>query len=303
MKNISTLVEDIYQTLKPKKSKDEFIDLKKNLKEFSKNVSDLIESYVNELEEESVPYLRPSNLGTPDRKLWYIMNTEQKDYGFNGPKKLSFLYGHIIEQLVILLAKAAGHKVSNTQQEVTLHEISGSIDSVIDGVLVDVKSASPYSFAKFKNGTLLQDDPFGYREQISFYARAKDVDQAGFLALDKSSGELALLMVDPTFDLMQKEEVISAIDNKRKVVHNKDSLPDRCYSDEEEGKSGNRGLSKGCSWCPFKFDCWSDANDGKGLRVFQYSNGLKYLTKVESVPKVPELVINGKEEENNTPEV
>ena len=38
-----------------------------------------------------------------------------------------------------------------------------------------------------------------------------------------------------------------------------------------------------------KFDCWSDANDGKGLRVFNYSTGKRYLTKVEKEPNVDEV--------------
>jgi len=48
-------------------------------------------------------------------------------------------------------------------------------------------------------------------------------------------------------------------------------------------------LPTGCTYCPYKHDCWTDANEGKGLRAFRYSNGLKYFTKVVSEPRVEEV--------------
>ena len=47
-------------------------------------------------------------------------------------------------------------------------------------------------------------------------------------------------------------------------------------------------LSIGCSYCAYKVDCWSDANDGQGLRKFIYSKGPRWLTKVVSEPNVSE---------------
>ena len=41
--------------------------------------------------------------------------------------------------------------------------------------------------------------------------------------------------------------------------------------------------------CNHKHACWSDVNDGKGLRAFQYSTGKRYLTKVEKEPNVEEV--------------
>jgi hypothetical protein len=42
-------------------------------------------------------------------------------------------------------------------------------------------------------------------------------------------------------------------------------------------------------YCNYKNDCWSDSNEGNGLRIFKYSNGLKYFTKVVSEPRVEEI--------------
>ena len=64
--------------------------------------------------------------------------------------------------------------------------------------------------------------------------------------------------------------------------------PDRCYADTAEGKSGNRKLARQCTYCPHKEECWSDCNDGKGLRAFKYASGLKYFTKVAVEPRVEE---------------
>ena len=55
--------------------------------------------------------------------------------------------------------------------------------------------------------------------------------------------------------------------------------PDRCYSDVPDGISGNRKLAIGCFYCSHKRTCWSDANEGKGLRAFNYAKGLRYLTQ------------------------
>ena len=66
-------------------------------------------------------------------------------------------------------------------------------------------------------------------------------------------------------------------------------LQDKCYPAVPDGKSGNYKFDTACMYCNYKFDCWSDANDGKGLRVFNYSTGKRYLTKVEKEPNIDEV--------------
>ena len=48
-------------------------------------------------------------------------------------------------------------------------------------------------------------------------------------------------------------------------------------------------LASGCVYCKFKNECWSDVNNGDGLRALKYSNGIKYFTTVMSTPNVLEL--------------
>ena len=80
-------------------------------------------------------------------------------------------------------------KVTDLQKEVSVNGIKGHQDCMIDGVLVDCKSASGRSFEKFSNNKLHTDDPFGYIAQISAYAEGNGVDEAAFLVIDKQHGE------------------------------------------------------------------------------------------------------------------
>ena len=156
---------------------------------------------------------------------------------------------------------------------------------MIDDVLVDCKSTSPRGFDKFKKGDLTRDDPFGYIAQISAYAEGNNVDKAAFLAINKQSGEICL---SPVHSL----EMINAGDRVnylKSMVKNK-YPPNRCYSDVKDGVSGNRKLGTSCFYCNHKKECWKDVNNGKGLRVYNYAMGYRYLTKVIREPDVEEIL-------------
>ena len=198
--------------------------------------------------------------------------------------KIKFLYGEILESLLILLAEASGHEVSEMQKMEEVDGVKGHKDCRIDGTLVDIKSASSYSFKKFKDGSLITNDPFGYISQISAYAESAGDDSAGFVAVDKSTGELAYMPVESI-------HMINASDRVKhlKNVVKSSSPPPKCYPDEPDGKSGNMKLAIGCVFCGYKEHCWSDANQGRGLRKFKYSTGIRNLTQVHKTPDVEEV--------------
>tara|TARA_B100000085_G_scaffold108968_1_gene99442 strand:- start:239 stop:922 length:684 start_codon:yes stop_codon:yes gene_type:complete len=225
-----------------------------------------------------------SQIGKPDRQLWYELKSPVEPAPIDGQTKLKFIMGDILEALLILLTDLSGHKVTEQQKEVEIDGVKGHKDCRIDGTVVDIKSASSYAFKKFKEGTLHTDDPFGYIAQISGYAEAGKDEEAAFFAIDKSSGEMAVMKVEPIRMINAKQR----IGNVKNFISS-DIPPARCYPDEEDGKSGNRKLAIGCVYCPFKEDCWKDANGGRGLRKFQYSNGIRYLTQVGKVPDVKEV--------------
>ena len=282
-KKIDTLVEDIYSLFtseeKVNVSED---DLAVLAEEITRSVSfALTES------RKKKKTLRLSLIGQPDRKIWYNLNKEDKEdgEGLKGNDYIKFLYGNILESLLVFLCKAAGHPVTDQQKELKIDGIVGHQDAKVDNVLVDFKSASSFSFKKFKEGAIFTDDPFGYIAQLSAYAHANKVKEAGFIVIDKSSGEIAYCPVHH-MEMINAEERI----NHLKKMVKSPILPDRCYDDMPDGKSGNRRLAVGCIFCEHKRECWSSANGGKGLREFKYSNGSKFLTHVERTPDVEEVI-------------
>ena len=251
---------------------------------FGKDLADLIVQRLQPATDGGRAFtLRMSNIGKGARQLWY-----DKRYGreetLSGNTLIKFMFGDIIEQLVLFLAEESGHQVSHRQDEVSLGGIKGHIDADIDGVTVDVKSASTHSFRKFADGSLVENDPFGYVEQISGYSKARETDGA-FLAVDKQNGTLAYLPF--TKEELAVFDVESRIEYIKKAV-DQNEPPERCYPDEPMGASGNRKLGVNCSYCSHKERCWADANGGLGLRTFIYSNGPVFLTKVAVEPKVYE---------------
>ena len=229
-------------------------------------------------------YLRMSNIGKPDRQLWYEHQPGVAKEELRADTYIKFLYGHIIEALLLFLAKEAGHKVTHEQAEVEINGVKGHMDCEIDEVPVDVKSASKYGFEKFVNGEFVNDDPFGYVAQMSGYAQARDKKEGAFLVMEKSLGKLTLA---PLHD-MEMIDAASRIDHMKEVVAS-DTPPERCYEPLEDGKSGNMKLCVACSYCPYKEDCWKDANDGQGLYTYLYSTGPRYLVTVVKEPKVDRL--------------
>ena len=284
MKKINTLVEDIYSlfSLDPIDMKEEEVD--KHIDTFGEMLMLHIKEFMYEKPRE-YGNLRLSAIGKPDRQLWYDVNTKRDVIPLKASTRIKFLYGYILEEFLLLCAAIAGHKVTDQQKEVEIEGVVGHQDSMIDGVLVDCKSASGNSFHKFKNNNLLEEDPFGYIAQISAYAEANGVDEAAFLAIDKSTGEICLTPVH-SVEMINAKERIKFL----KGMVTDSSIPDRCYSAVPDGKSGNLKLPFGCVYCGHKKECWSDVNQGRGIRVFQYAKGKRYLVQVGKEPDVPEVV-------------
>ena len=283
MKTIDTLIEDIH-TLLETGINTSTVQNRDKIRDFAMEISSSVARQLGEGKREKMTSLRMSQIGKPDRQLWYELKSPVEPAPIDGQTKLKFIMGDILEALLILLTDLSGHKVTEQQKEVEIDGVKGHKDCRIDGTVVDIKSASSYAFKKFKEGTLHTDDPFGYIAQISGYAEADKDEEAAFFAIDKSSGEMAVMKVEPIRMINAKQRI-----GKVKNFISSDIPPARCYPDEEDGKSGNRKLAIGCVYCPFKEDCWKDANGGRGLRKFQYSNGIRYLTQVGKVPDVKEV--------------
>jgi hypothetical protein len=279
--DLSTLIDDIYSSLSRLEIGEDLNLSDEAIEEFGEKVKDAIRSWSSPRKQTSG--LRMSNIGRPARQLWFESRSEEKKT-FSAPTLIKFLYGHILEELVVLLVKLSGHSITDQQKEVIVDDIVGHIDCKIDGEVVDIKTASNFAFKKFKEGTLQDDDPFGYMAQLAGYEAAEGTSDGGFLAINKESGELTLYRPGP----FSKPNIAARISSMKDYLK-LDELPPRCYPDVPEGKSGNRRLGTSCSYCPYKYDCWSDANHGNGLIAYKYASGIKYFTRVAKEPQVPRL--------------
>lgn len=293
MRSIKTLVKDIEELIvHGKETSAAAID------EVGKAMGEAIRRALDPVR--SPPHLRLSNFGQPcARRLWYTINTPDDGEPLDSSARLKFLFGSLIEILLLFLAKEAGHTVEGEQDELDFYGIKGHRDAIVDGHLVDVKSASTLSFQKFEEGRLAEEDGFGYIPQLDAYLAASlddprllDKRAASFLVMDKQLGKIVL-----------DTHARSNVNYKEKVEATREMLsisepPPRGFDDEKEGESGNRKLGKTCSYCDFKFTCWP------GLRVFKYYRSPVFLTKVLREPKVPELprkTLNFKVRHNSRP--
>ena len=276
-KKLEDLPQDIYNLLE----KDENHEINEdNIAALLSNIELAITRQLSDKNKERTT-LRFSALGMPDRKLWYRHNNPEDAEKFKGQTLLKFLYGHIIEELVVFLAKESGHTVTDEQAEVNVDGVLGHTDGKVDGVVVDVKSASPYGFKKFKENAITENDPFGYVDQLAGYANELTPDEgAAWIAFDKVSGEICISTLSSS--IVRDHKPQPRIEHLRKVLE-EPTPPARCYSPVPDGKSGNMKLDTGCSYCEFREKCWPD------LRTFIYSTGPRYLTHVAKTPKTLEV--------------
>ncbi len=248
-KNIDTLVDDIYQLL-------ENGNKKPNQEALFGLAASIMDSVRRQLwvsaNGSKGGSLRMSNIGKPcTRSLWYDINGDDEAEKLRPETKLKFMMGDIVEALLLYLAKEAGHEVTEQQAEIEIDGIKGHIDAIIDGELVDVKSSSSFGMKKFKNGTLPNDDPFGYIDQISGYGNALGKTTGTFLAFDKSSGELA------TYTHRKLSDTASRIDKVKRDTSG-ESPPHRAFSAVPDKQTGGKKLNVNCSYCSHKKTCWSD---------------------------------------------
>lgn len=278
MKTIETLVADVHRVFQ---LPHEFAPERQE--RFGAFLAKAIGDKINQPPRE--PRLSMSAIGTKcNAKLWYKMNKAEAAEALPVEAKIKFLYGEILEQLLLFLAEEAGHRVEGRQTAMELEGIPGSRDVVIDGVTVDVKSASTRSFQKFKSHLEYAEDDFGYIDQLQGYLKAGDNDplvtdktRAAFFVIDKTLGHICL-------DIHPRAELdFAMLARVKKGMVAEKKPPRRLYEPEPDGKSGNMKLATVCSYCEFKRTCWP------GLRGFAYANGPRYLTRVEKLPDVPEF--------------
>lgn len=274
MPTISTLIPDIQKLIT---TRGWFND--ELAKEFSTEVGRRLQIQFNE---GYTPRLRLSRMGPRCPKaLWLSIHKPELAEKMPPWAEVKFSFGHILEAWAITLAKAAGHSVTGEQDELRVDDVTGHRDCVIDGCLVDVKSAASPSFKKFKDGSLAQADTFGYLDQLDGYLVGSAEDplvttkDRGFLfAIDKQLGHMCLYEHMHTPERAQK--LRDRIAEYKRIV----SLPKcpECECGTEEASNGNISLDTRASYSEFKFSCFPQ------LRCFLYSGGPEYLSVVVKHP-------------------
>lgn len=287
-KTIHTVVDDIYRLMQTKEA-DESVDVEAEIEKFGEGVKALMRTEFARDRKRDTRTLRLSNIGRDDRYLWNVVNNTEVAEEIPPHTYVKFMYGHIIEEMLLFLTRMAGHTVTDEQKVCEVEGIKGHMDCKIDGVVVDVKSASSYAFKKFKDGTLAMDDSFGYVDQLKAYAYSEGQREIAWLAMDKQNGHLTVLKYDlddtqaPVYEHI-KGDIAERIRHVKKLVGLGE--PEVFCSDlVEDGKSGNLKLGVKCSYCMYKKHCYPD------LRAFAYSYGPRFLAKVVNEPKVQEITL------------
>ena len=191
-----------------------------------------------------------------------------------------FAFGDLTEALLMLVMREAGIDIVDFQKEVVLEIegviVKGTLDVIIrgtDGVerVWDIKSASDWAFKNKFTGNggydhIKGDDPFGYVMQGHLYGAATGLDFGGWIVINKSSGEVAIV---EAYDWTGDDRVAYMLEAANRVhfLSDPDVKPFKPYSDEFETykrrgeviRTGNKVLPKECSLCGFRGHCWPDA--------------------------------------------
>ena len=227
-----------------------------------------------------------SEVGDPcPRRLWYKYNQPDAASDLDGRTLLKFFYGDMLEELVLNVAEDAGHTVERKQERVVYDIgdgwiVRGRIDAVIDNVCVDVKSVTKYSEMKFADG--LVDDPFGYYQQLNGYATALNLDNAGFVTIQKELGHVNYYPIEVNkmaFKMQAEHSAEIAGMDSPDTLKRFDPVP-------ASKTSPNTKLCTSCSYCAYKKECFPT------VRTFMYASGPEFLVDVVKEPNVMEVTSN-----------
>jgi len=273
MKNIHTLITDIQYLLTQRNWVTDEL------------AGDLGHSVSTRLKEQFVdrtalPKLRLSRMGPQCHcALWHSIHKPHLSEKMPPWAEFKFSFGHIIEAQAIAFTKAAGHLVTGEQDEISVDGISGHRDCVIDGCIVDVKSANDRSYKGFKTKSIDELDTWGYLSQLDGYLLGSQhdplvtvKDKAYLLVIHKELGHMQLYE-----HRLRENHIRERIRSHKEIVAR--STPPLCTCPTiDDGQSGNVKLAYPATYNTFKFCCFPN------LRTFIYSGGPEYFVKVGKVP-------------------
>jgi len=223
---------------------------------------------------ENGPVLRFSGCGKRARQIAY----EYHGFQANGKtqdsrSKIVFLYGDLLEALIVSLAKAAGVQITACgldQKKISL-EIEGvQINGHPDGLIItnpihtfECKSMSSFGYGEFERGNISHE----YLVQVNLGMEALGLDRCVFVAIEKESGVMSERIVH------KDESIIEWVrQNVSKVIHSTpDNLPERCFTPNEKGFYPWQ-----CVYCKFYKTCLVEPGLAK-IEVVKNANKLKAI--------------------------
>jgi hypothetical protein len=242
-KTIETLIPDVYEVMK---SKDYTGDLDTIAMQCGREVEQAIKNAFEPYEQKKD--LRMSSIGRCERAQWYTVKGYTPEE-IDGSVYLTFLQGHVLEAMLVALIKLSGHAVTDQQKQHTVEGVNGSQDCTIDGELVDIKTASAWSWDNKFDEDGIKDDSFGYIKQLSAYGKGDKREHGYFLALNKNKSTLKLCKQE-----LEQDVDTFIVDLKNKMES--DTPPMRIANATTMTKSGEEKLCMTCAFCGFKEDCY-----------------------------------------------
>lgn len=220
--------------------------------------------------------IRMSNIGRDTRQLML-----EKKYG-KVKAEPEFLFkmltGDIQEHVLVYILKSAGVELEvggTTSIIVDERKIDGTWDLKIkvDNKIYDVKTASEWSFKnKFVDyETLVEDDSFGYIDQLIGYCEGEKCEPGGWIVLNKSTGQFKVIEY-PKKMADIRDSFFTRVSAKLKVIFSGEMPP--CQGIEEETyyskPTGRKIIGRKCMFCDHKRMCHPRATleDSKSSRAY-----------------------------------
>jgi len=236
------------------------------------------DSVINQLNKQREYKIRMSGLGRPVCQQLLEKRGIEQEIQYN--MLFRFLFGDLVESIAVLVLEQAGIDIVEKQKQVSVKigdtEVTGTLDLIIRDELGqekvwDVKSASEWAF-KFKYtgfggyDKIKEDDPFGYIMQGHLYGEATGLPFGGWIVVNKSSGEVAIVEA-PDWQNDDRKEYLADAEKRIKLLTDDSSefkvpfkdIFETYKQDGQEVRTGNKLLPKPCTMCGFKAHCWKDA--------------------------------------------
>ena len=139
MKTIDTLVEDIYTLMKDRNS-DKSVDVESGIDRFREAMKDIMrKEFLPSTKGRDGRKLRLSSVGKNDLVQWFSYN------GYRGERikpytLIKFMYGHMIEEMLLLFTRLAGHEVTDEQKAVSVGGVGAPSASPPDARAPEMRS-------------------------------------------------------------------------------------------------------------------------------------------------------------------